>query len=536
MELQNILVVVTGIALAIFAVRLVRAPVKQVFDWWLAIALVAGIALAAWLYTPASAGLIALGALSVLIFLPLRLDRAAQRAARAGLDNRALLLARLAKAVHPIGAIGARPATFNALSRIRSTGELDARTLTEIGANNDPLIAEWYRLIALHAAADAAGVRAALTVPSRRARMLENGLGAIFIRSIAMTGSRAEVLDAIDEAERHDHTLDDPERRAMFALEACAALGDVEGVFALGEPLRGRLPRGSVERALAAAQLEAGERIAAKQTIARALESDLDPAVRRAIESLRDRRANGEPLDARAQRTLQRLRHEAEAARALAPLADSTAFNAWATWALALVMVAWFLVIASRGSTTDGANLARNGGLMLPIEDARGVIGIFTSTFVHFGIVHLLFNLYALIAFGRFVESFYGRVRMLAVWTLATIASGVGVAMFSPGPHILVGASGAIFGLGGALAAAVGLRSDLRRSQRGREELRGFATLVVLQFIFDRFVPGVSGTAHVSGLLGGLIAGAVLLPRKPVAQNAIAAPRSTTAPLNRPRG
>lgn len=526
MELQNILVVVTGIALVIFAVRLVRAPAKQVFDWWLTIALVGIIAIAAWVYAPINAGLISLAALSALIFLPLRLDGAAQSAARAGLDDRALLFARLAKVVHPLGAIGARPVTFHALARIRSTGEVDEQTLARVGAKDDPFIAEWYRLIALNASADAAGVRAALTIPSRRARMLENGLGAIFVRSIAMTGTRHEVLDAIEEAERHDQTLDDPERRAILALEACAALGDVEGARALGEGLRGRMPRGSLERALAAAQLEAGERVAAKQTIERALEGALDPAVRRAIERLRDRRANGEPLDDRAKKTLQRLRQEAEAARALAPLAGSSAFNAWATWALAVAMVAWFVVIASRGSTTDAANLGRNGGLLLPIEDHRGALGIFTSTFVHFGVVHLLFNLYALIAFGRFVESFYGRIRMVAIWVVATIASGVGVAAFSPGPHILVGASGAIFGLGGALAAAVGLRSDLRKSQRGREELRGFATLVVLQFIFDRFVPGVSGTAHVCGLIGGLVAGATLLPRKPIAPSAIPAPKS----------
>jgi membrane associated rhomboid family serine protease len=65
------------------------------------------------------------------------------------------------------------------------------------------------------------------------------------------------------------------------------------------------------------------------------------------------------------------------------------------------------------------------------------------------------------------------------------------------------------------LVSGVGLRSDLRRSRRGREELRGFAMLVGLQFVFDRFVPGVSGTAHVCGLLGGIIAGAIVLPRLP---------------------
>lgn len=514
MELQSILLLLTGVALAIFAARLIRTPFKQVVDWWIALFGVAAVALVAWLYAPAEAGLIAFAALAAFVFTPLRLDRAAQRAARAGFDHRARVLAGLARVLHPLGAIGARPATLAAVARIRETGQVDADALATIGANDDPFVAEWYRLLALHAAADAAGVRAALTVPSRRARMLQNGLGAIFIRSIAMTGGRREVLEAIEDAERHDLTLDDPERRAIVALEACAALGDVEGVQEIGEGLRDRMPAGSIDRALAAAQIERGDRLVARATIERALAEPIDPAVRRSIERLRDRRAEGAPIDPRARELLDRLRREALAARALAPLADGGELNAWITWALAGGIAAWFVVIASRGSTTDAANLARHGGLVLPMRDAWGAIGIFTSTFVHYGAVHLLFNLYALITFGRFVESFYGRLRMLGVWTVATIASGAGVAWFSLGPHILVGASGAIFGLGGALVSALTLRADLRRSQRGKEELRSFGLLVLVQFLFDRFIPGVSGTAHVCGLIGGFIAGAALVPRR----------------------
>jgi len=518
LDLQTVLLALTAFALALFLLRLVRTPPRQVLDWWLAFALVAGLSTGGWVYAPTSAGFIAFGALSTFIFVPLRLDRAAQRASRAGADGRAMFLARLASILHPLGAIGARPSTLAALARIRKTGTVDDDTLANLGAGEDPIVAEWYRLLALHAAADHEAVRAALSVPSRRARMLQNGLGAIFVRTIAMTGDRNEVLEAIAEAERFDQTLDDPERRAILALEACAALGDVEGVREIGEGLASRLPRGSIDRALAAAQTESGDVVGARNTVQRALASPIDEAVRRAIERvpLRTKReVRNEILDTRARDVLGRMRREAKAAQALAPLADGTAFNAWATWSLGAVIVGWFFVIAANGSTTDAANLARFGGLVLPIEDYRGAIGIFTSTLVHYGAMHLLFNLYALLTFGRFVESFYGRGRMIAIWVAATLTSGIGVAATSAGPHILVGASGAIFGLGGALVSGVGLRPDLRRSRRGREELRSFAILVGMQFLFDRFVPGVSGTAHVCGLLGGIVAGAVVLPRAP---------------------
>lgn len=517
MELQTVLLALTAFALALFMVRLVRTPPRQVLDWWLAFAIVSSLTTLGWIYAPANAGFIAFGSLAALIFAPMRLDRAAQRASRAGADGRAMILARLAAILHPLGPIGARPSTFTALARIRKTGKVDDDTLASLGAGQDPIVAEWYRLLALHAAADHEAVRAALSVPSRRARMLQHGLGAIFVRTIAMTGDHTEVLEAIAEAERFDVTLDDPERRAILALEACAALGDVDGVREIAEGLSGRVPRGTIERAVAAAQIESGDIVGARNTVQRALAAPIDEAVRRGIERLplRSKREPRNPIvEARAREVLDRMRREAKAARALAPLADSTVFNAWATWALAAAIVGWFLVIAANGSTTVEADLKRFGGLVLPIEqNYRGALQIFTSTFVHYGAMHLLFNVYALLTFGRFVESFYGRTRMIVIWIAATLTSGIGVAVMNTGDHTLVGASGAIFGLGGALVSGVGLRSDLRSSRRGREELRSFAMLVALQIVFDRVIPGVSGTAHICGLVGGIIAGAVVLPR-----------------------
>lgn len=495
-------------------------PLRTVLDWWATLVVVAGLTSLSWWLLRPHAGWVAFAAMTTFIFAPLRLDRTAQQLSRAGHERRALLHARVAALLHPLGAIGARPRALSALARIRSTGELDDTTLHSLGAGDDPVVAEWYRLIALNAAGDAAAVRSALATPSRRARMMQHGVGAIFVRAVAMTGSRHEIVEAVEEAERADQTLDDPERRAILALEACAGLGDVEGARLIGAGLEGRVPRGALERSVAAAQLSAGDELGARATIARTLaRNDLDPSARRAIERLRTRfdLPPEEPnpvVDARARALLERLRHEAEAARALAPLADGSAYDAWATWGLAASILAWFAVIAAFGSTTNAEHLGRMGGLLLPIESGWGVVQLFTSTFVHYGLAHLLFNLYALVAFGRFVESFYGRGRMLAIWIAATVTSGLGVAATTQGTHMLVGASGAIFGLGGALVSAVGLRPDLRKSRRGREELRGFGMLVALQFVFDRLVPGVSGTAHVCGLLGGLLAGAVMLPKR----------------------
>ena len=78
-------------------------------------------------------------------------------------------------------------------------------------------------------------------------------------------------------------------------------------------------------------------------------------------------------------------------------------------------------------------------------------------------------------------------------------------------PLILVGASGAIMALGGAVLAALLVSRPLRTSAIGRRGLILLVVLLALQVLFDLVTPQVSGTAHAAGIAAGL---AVLLPRK----------------------
>lgn len=518
MEISTILFVLTAVALLLAAMRLVREPARQVLDWWLTFAFVVAIAIGAFFLFPLNAGYVAFATLLGLVFAPLRIDRAAQSSARAGDDRTAYLLARLASILHPFGPIGARPNALRTLARIRATGTVDPAMLEKLGAAKDPLVAEWYRLLALHAAADAEGLRAAMAIPSRRARMLQLGLGAAFVRAFAETGDKNAIVEAIDEAERRDTTLDDPDRRMLFALEACAALGDVDGVHQIGAELVARVPRGTIARAIAAAEWASGDLLGARRTVDKALATDVDPAVRRALERLRERPARSGPIETASLKqkvasVLERVRREAQASAALAPLGGGGTTPSYATWILAGAIFGWYLVVAANGDAMNPKHLEEMGGLKLPIVGWQGTLRLFSVAFVHYGVLHLVLNLYALVAFGRFVEAFYGRTRFVLIWIAASLTSGLGVAAFTPSTPLLVGASGAIFGLGGAVAAGVGLSPELRKSKRGREELKSFAIIVGVQMVFDRLVPGISGTAHVAGLIGGLLAGAVLLRR-----------------------
>jgi membrane associated rhomboid family serine protease/cytochrome c-type biogenesis protein CcmH/NrfG len=144
---------------------------------------------------------------------------------------------------------------------------------------------------------------------------------------------------------------------------------------------------------------------------------------------------------------------------------------------------------------------------------------LLTNIFVHGGIIHIAFNMWALWNLGELCESLYGR------WTYATLylICGVGASLASAAWNPFrasVGASGAIFGLVGALIAAfkLGEFSVPRSALTGT--LRSLGAFVVYSLMFG-LLPGIDNTAHIGGLITGLIVGALI---------ALIAPQQDQAP------
>jgi rhomboid protease GluP len=509
-----------ALMVVVSAVRIARAPWVLSREWWLVLALVVALGGLAQVLAPRWAGHVAMLAVFFLVILPLRLDGAAQRATFRGDDSRAIVLAGIARLFHPIGLVGRRSRSLAAAARVRDGAPLDQETLADLGADHDPVLAEAYRLVALAAAGDHRALVDALSMPSRRHRFLALGLGTSWLRAIAATGTPALVLEALDEIERFDPSVRDVERRAALALEACAALGDVAGVQALAASLGARRPPGTFERALVQAQRVAGDRIAARATLEQALaRTDLRPAQRRALERLarpQDRDLADPPArdpDVRAR--LDRLRHEVMAGLTLEPLTGDSPVSPWLTYGLCGALIA----LHALRVTDDGLKnaWAERFALRLPISGIDEAPRLLTYAAIHAGWEHLLLNVAGLWLFGRFVEAFYGRWRTAAIWIVASVTGGLGAALFATSDThaLLEGASGAIFGLGGGLLAALALRRELRSSRRGRQELLSFLALFAVQSIVDRLVPQISGAAHMFGLLGGFLAAALLMPRAP---------------------
>lgn len=124
---------------------------------------------------------------------------------------------------------------------------------------------------------------------------------------------------------------------------------------------------------------------------------------------------------------------------------------------------------------------------------------ILTGAFLHGGLIHIGVNMMSLWFLGRFIEYALGPWRMLLVYMVSLVASGLGVVYFSYNPMVAtVGASGAIFGLFGALFAI-----GFKLGKPGMELVRANIGILVINLIITFTVPAISWQAHVAGLLAG---------------------------------
>jgi|CZKJ01.1.fsa_nt_gi rhomboid protease GluP len=134
---------------------------------------------------------------------------------------------------------------------------------------------------------------------------------------------------------------------------------------------------------------------------------------------------------------------------------------------------------------------------------------LLTNVFVHGGIIHIAFNMWCLWNLGALCESLYGRWSYGAIYLICGVGASLASAAWNP-YRASVGASGAIFGLAGALIAAfkLGEFSVPRAALSGT--LRSLGAFVVYNLVFGFALPGIDNTAHIGGLITGLIVGALI--------------------------
>lgn len=155
------------------------------------------------------------------------------------------------------------------------------------------------------------------------------------------------------------------------------------------------------------------------------------------------------------------------------------------------------------GQSFGGSWLIQHGALSGPAVASGEYWRLLTAGFLHAGLLHLLFNMFALYILGSLLEPTIGRLRFGLIYLTALLAGSFGALLLSPN-ELTVGASGAIFGLMGA--GLVIMRN------RGINPLEsGLAVWIGLNLLLTFTIPGIAIGGHIGGLIGGTIAGIVLV-------------------------
>lgn len=165
------------------------------------------------------------------------------------------------------------------------------------------------------------------------------------------------------------------------------------------------------------------------------------------------------------------------------------------------VLVFLSMYLFGNGSL-DSATLVNFGALFKPlvIQDLE-LYRLLTSGFVHIGLFHFGFNMYALYILGPQLESFYGKYKFLIVYLVSIIIGNL-LSMLFIGDAISAGASGGIFGLLGSMLY-FGYHYRIYLGSVIRSQI---IPLIVINLMIGFTLSGINNAAHIGGLIGGVLA------------------------------
>lgn len=157
------------------------------------------------------------------------------------------------------------------------------------------------------------------------------------------------------------------------------------------------------------------------------------------------------------------------------------------------------------------------GGLLhgwKPAYTGQDIVMFLSYSFLHGGILHVGMNMLALVSLGRPVAQRLGQGRYLLLYILSAIGGGLGFALITYTTELMVGASGALFGLAGAILAWAW--ADRRRFGQSRAEVarvlaKPLVYLVVINVVmFWALSGGLAWGCHLGGFLTGWVLGLLL--------------------------
>jgi len=147
--------------------------------------------------------------------------------------------------------------------------------------------------------------------------------------------------------------------------------------------------------------------------------------------------------------------------------------------------------------------------LMLPsfeyLQATNQWYRLFTVALTHAGLLHLGFNMYALMVLGNPLEVAFGKNKFLIVFFTSLLTGSLTSAYFASTYGASVGASGAIFGLFGAMVIV---------GKKIGADIRSIVVIIGINFFIGFAMGGVDWRAHLGGLIGGVVAAQLVMQRR----------------------
>jgi rhomboid protease GluP len=135
---------------------------------------------------------------------------------------------------------------------------------------------------------------------------------------------------------------------------------------------------------------------------------------------------------------------------------------------------------------------------------------LLTACFVHFGIIHIAFNMYVLYQIGPFVQITFGRARYLILYVIAGLSGSV-VSLYIHPNSVGAGASGAIFGLYGAVFGFLLRERNTLDPSTIKSIAKSAGIFIVYNLVFGAMNRTTDVSAHLGGLVAGFLAGLALV-------------------------
>ena len=197
----------------------------------------------------------------------------------------------------------------------------------------------------------------------------------------------------------------------------------------------------------------------------------------------------------------------------LEDLLDRRVARAYVTWLLIAANVLVFVAMLASGAglwhTASGVQLAWGANFGPATQDGEWW-RLGSAMFIHFGLLHLAFNMWALWDGGRLVERMYGHLRYLGLYLASGLAGNLLSLVVQGNEAVSGGASGAIFGVYGALLACLWRERRTLHIEEFRWLFWGALAFSAVSIALGFLIPGIDNSAHIGGFVAGILLGIVL--------------------------